>query len=193
MAPEPRRLHELPPIDPRTVALVRASVAQLPGELIALTEEFYRQLFTLAPHLRPMFPQDMSPQSEKLLSALLSTVQALDRPEQVEAALRRLGASHRRRHGVTNEMYPYVGHALVRSVSRLSGHMESSVGSAWIAVYEWMAAVMIAGAEEAASRAAPAPDQAPGGVPAEVTVARHADRSDAYPLRSARRVSSRPG
>src|SRR5690606_37350983 len=99
-----------------------------------------------------MFSPDMTDQNERLLSAILAAVQSLDQPEVVETHLRRWGAAHRRAHGVTDEMYVYVGHALVRALSSLFGYLETSVASAWISVYEWMAAVMIDGAEQAAQR-----------------------------------------
>lgn len=206
---EPRRLRDLTPIDATTVAVVRASCARLAENPVELTQEFYRQLFQMAPGVRSMFPEDMTPQSEKLLQALLGAVQALDHPEKVESALRRLGEGHRRRHGVTNEMYVYVGHSLVRAIGRLSGHMESSVGSAWIAVYEWMAAVMIDGAEAGAAAEHPrhaddlrtpqGPPSPPPGPPqpAEQPVDDYPDQDltairdplPAYPARSAIRVS----
>ena len=116
-----------------------------------LTREFYRQLFEMAPQTRAMFPEDMAEQNERLLNALLAGVRALDRPELVEAHLRRWGVVHRRMHGVTDEMYVYVGHSLIRAIHKLFGHLETSVASAWISVYEWMAAVMIDGAETAES------------------------------------------
>jgi hemoglobin-like flavoprotein len=149
MSVEPRRLRELPPFDPATVAIVRGSVTKLPPEPIELTREFYRQLFEIAPQARVLFAEDMTDQTERLLSAILAGVRAMDRPELVEDHLRRWGVVHRRMHGVTNDLYVYVGHALIRALHRIFGHLETSVSSAWIAVYEWMAAVMIDGADSA--------------------------------------------
>jgi hemoglobin-like flavoprotein len=156
---EPRRLHELRTeaitagretvFDPRTVQIVRDSCKRLPRDQVELTREFYRQLFEMAPSTRSMFAEDMTEQQDRLLSALLAAVRALDRPEVVEDHLRRWGVVHRRMHGVTDQLYVYVGHALVRSIHRIMGHLETSVASSWIAVYEWMAAVMIDGAESA--------------------------------------------
>jgi hemoglobin-like flavoprotein len=158
---EPRRLVELQQeaaragrgtvFDPTTVEIVRASCAKLPKDKVELTREFYRQLFEIAPHTRGMFALDMSEQNERLLSAILAGVRAMDRPELVESHLRRWGVVHRRMHGVTDEMYVYVGHSLIRAIHKLYGHLETSVASAWISVYEWMAAVMIDGAETADS------------------------------------------
>ncbi len=50
---EPRRLEELPPFDPRTIEVVRKSCAALPSDSVLLTEEFYKQLFDMAPQARP--------------------------------------------------------------------------------------------------------------------------------------------
>ena len=158
---EPRRLVELQQeaaragrttvFDPTTVEIVRSSCARLPKERVELTKEFYRQLFEIAPETRAMFPADMAQQNERLLSAILAGVRAMDRPELVETHLRRWGVVHRRMHGVTDEMYVYVGHSLIRALHKLFGHFETSIASAWISVYEWMAAVMIDGAETAES------------------------------------------
>ena len=156
---EPRRLQELRReaatagrdtiFEPATIAIVRDSCTRLPSDQVELTREFYRQLFEMAPGTRSMFQADMTAQQDRLLSALLAAVRALDRPEVVEDHLRRWGVVHRRMHGVTDEMYVYVGHALIRAIHKILGHLETSVASSWIGVYEWMAAVMIDGAETA--------------------------------------------
>jgi hemoglobin-like flavoprotein len=158
---EPRRLVELQQeaaragrataFDPTTVEIVRSSCARLPKDKVELTREFYRQLFEMAPDARALFPEDMTQQNERLLNAILAGVQAMDRPELVEGHLRRWGVVHRRVHGVTDDLYVYVGHSLIRAMHKLFGHLETSIASAWISVYEWMAAVMIDGAETAES------------------------------------------
>ncbi len=156
---EPRRLRELTNaaaaagrntvFDPVTVQIVRDSCSRLPTDKVELTREFYRQLFEMAPDTRSMFSRDMTDQHDRLLAALLAAVRALDRPEVVEDHLRRWGVVHRRMHRVSDELYVYVGHALVRALNKIQGPLETSVASGWIAVYEWMAAVMIDGAEKA--------------------------------------------
>jgi len=147
---EPRRLAELPPFAEETIEVVRRSCAGLPSDRVELTREFYRQLFEMAPHARALFPEDMNPQSERLLKAILVAVNHLDRPEMVEAQLRQWGAVHRGSYGITNDLYVYVAHALVRALRKLNGgYLETTVASCWMAVYEWMAAVMIDGADAA--------------------------------------------
>jgi hemoglobin-like flavoprotein len=129
--------------------IVRRSCLALPSDQVELAREFYRQLFEMAPHARDMFAPDMTEQNERLLSAILAAVRHLDRPELVEDHLRRWGVGHRRMHGVTDDLYPFVAHSLVRALRQIFGHLDTSVGSAWLAVYEWMAAVMIDGADSA--------------------------------------------
>lgn len=154
--PRPRPLAdlqgpELPPFTPDIVYWVKWSVTQLPPDNPKiLTDTFYRQLFEMAPpHVRGLFPVDMNPQKDRLFGALIATAKCLERPEQLEAALRRWGNTHRREHGITDEMYVYVGHALVRTLIELLGGVDSFVQSSWMAVYGWMAAVMIDGANAA--------------------------------------------
>lgn len=156
----PRSAIEVGRPDPTTIELVRRSCASVAEQPLILIEAFYRHLFALAPQVRPMFPADMTPQNEKLGSALLHVVGALDDPDWVERMLRGLGAAHHRRHGVLAEHYPYVGRALVRAVRDVSGEWSTATGSAWVQVYEWMAGQMIAGAENA-EHSAPAVGRAP--------------------------------
>jgi hemoglobin-like flavoprotein len=155
----PRRLRELPPLDPSTVQHIRESAKRLPENSIELAQVFYQHLFEMAPQVRGMFPRDMSAQEEKLLNAIVATVGALDDPVALEATLRRWGAAHRRAFGVTDAMYVYVGHALVRTVKILLSD-SSAVLSSWVAVYEWLAAVMIDGAEQGDRGPAPVVSQA---------------------------------
>jgi hemoglobin-like flavoprotein len=113
----------------------------------AIAEIFYEHLFELAPSVRSMFPADMSIQHERMSRTLIDAVRNADDPVKVERLLQRMGAAHARNHAVIAEHYPYVGRALVRAVRDLSPRWSASVGSAWVQVYEWMAAHMILGAD----------------------------------------------
>ncbi len=134
-----------PPAD--VMAVVQRSAAAIRDRPIMLAEAFYRHLFILAPGLREMFPADMSAQNEKLVGALLDSIQALVEPEgyaeRMERALYRLGVQHAHRHAVKPEHYPYVGHALVRAVREVADDTSASTSSAWISVYNWMTANML--------------------------------------------------
>jgi hemoglobin-like flavoprotein len=112
-----------------------------------LAESFYWHLFDMVPEVRAMFPADMSMQHERMSRTLVDAVRGADDPAAVERLLQRMGGAHARNHAVIPEHYPHVGRALVRAVRDLSPRWSPVVASAWVQVYEWMAAHMILGAE----------------------------------------------
>lgn len=120
----------------------------------ALAESFYAHLFDMVPEVRGMFPADMSMQHERMSRTLVDAVRGADDPAAVERLLQRMGGAHARNHAVIPEHYPHVGRALVRAVRDLSPRWSPVVASAWVQVYEWMAAHMILGAENSAAHTA---------------------------------------
>jgi hemoglobin-like flavoprotein len=133
---------------------------------VRLAEAFYEHLFDIAPQLRAMFPDDLTAQMQRMSDTLLGAIARLETFDtaQLEAALRRLGADHRTRHGVEAEQYRYVGHALTRAVRDLAGlGYSGALSSSWIAVYQYLAGHMTAGARDAESVALPRPRQSRDG------------------------------
>jgi hemoglobin-like flavoprotein len=150
-APRPPQLVGRP--DPTTASLVQTSCELVSDRPVVLAERFYAHLFAMAPDVRAMFPPDMTLQTEKLCAALLDAVRSLDNPEAMETQLSQLGAAHRSMYGVTADHYVYVGHALVRAVRDVSGHIwTTQLSSAWILVYEWIAAHMTANTHDSTTR-----------------------------------------
>ncbi|NMI02067.1 globin domain-containing protein [Pseudonocardia acidicola] len=138
------------------IATVRASCLAVAHRPVRLAEAFYAHLFEMAPQLRAMFPPDLTGQMQKMSDTLLGAIAQLDTADttELEAALRQLGADHRTRFRVESEHYKYIGHALTRAVRDVSGQGYSgSLSSAWIAVYQWVATHMTAGAQAAESEA----------------------------------------
>lgn len=129
---------------------VQASCLAVTARPVRLAEGFYEHLFEMAPQLRGMFPEDMSVQMQKMTDALLGAIAQIATTDTVELEimLRRLGATHRIRYGVESEHYLYIGHALTRAVREVAGPAYSgSLSSSWIALYQWIAAHMVAGAD----------------------------------------------
>ncbi|NKY99030.1 globin domain-containing protein [Nocardiopsis alborubida] len=145
----PRSIEEVPLPAPAVIDAVRQSCSALPPGSTRLADRFYQNLFEMAPAIRDMFPANMQTQKERMAFALLEVVRYLDEPEEVAGYLRRLGAQHKRDMDIKPEHYPFVGRALVRAVSEVSPTWSSSMSSAWIVVYEWITANMLAGAREA--------------------------------------------
>lgn len=132
------------------IGAVRASCRAVAHRPVALAEAFYGHLFEMAPQLRAMFAPDLTGQMQRMSDTLLGAVAQLEAADTVEleAALRRLGAVHGAQYGVDPEHYRYVGHALTRAVRDVSGPSYSGyLSSSWIAVTQWVAAHMVAGAE----------------------------------------------
>jgi hemoglobin-like flavoprotein len=149
--------------DAETIRIARESCAAVADRPAAIAETFYVHLFELAPAVRDMFPADMSIQNERMSRTLLDAVRNADDPEKVERLLQRMGAAHARNHAVIAEHYPYVGRALVRAVRELSPRWSAVVGSAWVQVYEWMAAHMVLGADVEAAQGPDRPQQSTAG------------------------------
>jgi hemoglobin-like flavoprotein len=131
--------------------MVRQSCVGVADQPVLLAESFYRHLFELAPAVRGMFPADMSVQNGRMSQALLAVVRGADDPARMEAFMQQMGARHAHYYGAAAEHYPYVGRALVRAVRELSPRWSTAVGSAWVQVYEWMAAHMLLGAAHGGS------------------------------------------
>lgn len=137
---------------PAVIEQVQASCAAVSDRPVRLAEVFYEQLFEMAPAARGMFPPDMSGQMQKMTDALLAAIAGLGRPDttELELMLRRLGAAHCLRYGVHADHYLYIGHALTRAVREVAGaDWSGSLSSSWIAVYQWVAGQMLAGAADA--------------------------------------------
>lgn len=133
-----------------TIEAVQASCAAVAARPVRLAEVFYANLFEMAPQLRGMFAADMTDQMQKMTDVLLGAIAQIATQDTVEleAVLRRLGADHRTRYGVQAQHYLVIGHALTRAVREVAGPAYSgALSSCWIALVQWVAAHMVAGAE----------------------------------------------
>jgi hemoglobin-like flavoprotein len=153
---------------PDVIAAVRRSCAAVADRPVRLAEAFYAHLFEMAPHLRGMFPQDLTRQMQAMTDVLLRSIDRLGSADttELETMLRRLGADHHLRYGVEPEHYLYIGHALTRAVRDVAGGgYTGSLSSSWIAVYQFVATHMTQGAELADAAGSVAPAGPPAAVP----------------------------
>ena len=119
-----------------------------------LANHFYAKLFLTDPSLRDMFPVQMAVQRSRLLGALVEAVQTVDDPSQFDSYLRSLGSDHRKFH-VSPEHYGTVGGALIDALRTYAGDRWTvEYEQAWRDGYDAIAARMLTGAAEAASRPA---------------------------------------
>ena len=131
----------------RDVLAIKASLAAVRREPVALAESFYAHLFEMAPAARAMFASDMTAQMQRMTDVLLTTIGALENEAPaLEHQLRELGALHRDRWNVQPQHYLYIAHALTRAVRDVAGPAWSgSLSSSWIGLTQWITGHMLVG------------------------------------------------
>jgi len=144
----PQRPAVRPPPPPLNPLAVRQSLEGMTAGPKECAGDFYGYLFTACPHLRDMFPPQMTVQNERLFAALMKMVELLDRPDALARYLTRLGADHRK-YGVAAEHYALVGDALLRTLRRHCPHWGEAAEEAWASAYAAASDMMISGAETA--------------------------------------------
>lgn len=132
-------------------SLLRQSFNAVLADPQGFSRRFYTRLFELAPAARALFPTELGPQQQKLVQAVVVLIRGLDDPSALAPMLRQLGARHCG-YGVAATHYVWVGEALVDTLDSLSPQgLAGAERSAWMQLYGWIAASMLAGAAAAAS------------------------------------------
>ncbi len=110
------------------------------------TAYFYAVLFVENPELRQMFPLAMDTQRDRLVHALLTVTQHIDRPEVLVPYIEQLAVDHRK-FEVRPEHYDAVGRALIAALRRFAGSLWSpQAENAWMQAYGFMARTKISAA-----------------------------------------------
>jgi NAD(P)H-flavin reductase/hemoglobin-like flavoprotein len=113
---------------------------------------FYASLFLENPELRGLFGAAMDTQRDRLFRALTESVRNMSDPERFQTFLHQLGRDHRK-YGVRAEHYAQVGRALIAALRKYCEDVwVPELEGAWWRAYNYMAATMIEGAHEAATR-----------------------------------------
>ncbi|WJV47575.1 globin domain-containing protein [Streptomyces flavofungini] len=134
-------------------ALVQRTMAEIAPVSDKVTSYFYALLFTRHPDLRGLFPAAMDTQRDRLLKALLTAAENIDRTDVLVSYLRNLGRGHRK-YGTQPEHYPAVGECLLGALSRYaSTSWDEETEAAWIRAYTRISQVMIDAAAEDELRA----------------------------------------
>ena len=104
---------------------------------------FYRRLFEIAPAVRPLFSDDMSEQSAKLMQTLNWIVDHLEETDTLVPAAQSLAQRHLR-YGVEAEHYGAVGEALIDTLrSGLGTDFGEEDAAAWGRTYGLLSGIMI--------------------------------------------------
>lgn len=118
-----------------TISRVQASWSRVEPISSTAGDLFYDKLFELDPELRNLFKGDMADQKAKLMQMIGTAVKMLDRLDELDPVLVRLGGRHVD-YGVRPEHYATVGAALLDTLSKgLGDDFTPDVEAAWTEVY----------------------------------------------------------
>ena len=138
------------------VELLRSSFELVVERAPNLTHRFYEILFERHPEARMMFPPSRLAQQESMLTqALAAVMDHLEDAPWLVSTLHGLGARHVN-YGVTDEMYAWVGGALLTALGEVAGaDWTPDLENAWSDAYWTIADLMREGDELAAEVNAP--------------------------------------
>ena len=132
---------------PDDVVLVERDASLLADVADRFTREFYATLFELEPAVRPLFPDDLAAQREKLLAELgvlvdRATAVASGAPvADLVGRARDLGERHEL-YGVTAPMYRLVELALLAALRHVVDDFDDAHERAWTRLHRLVASAM---------------------------------------------------
>jgi hemoglobin-like flavoprotein len=134
------------------VKLLRESFDLVVEKSPQLTHRFYEILFERYPETRNMFPASRRSRQEGMLTeALVAVMDHLEDAPWLTSTLHGLGAKHVD-YGVTDEMYGWVGDALLRTLAEAAGDAWSpELEKAWADAFGAIAGLMQEGARLSAA------------------------------------------
>lgn len=133
------------------VLLIRESAQRLADANVAATNAFYASLFKVAPQVRPLFPEEMFDQSEKLWNSIVMVVEGADDLGSIVNALKDLGARHVA-YGAEPAHYAVVSDVLIQTIALLmQDEWSQEHAQAWQAALDAVCATMLEGAVQGAA------------------------------------------
>lgn len=140
-------------VTPAQAAIVQETFRSIAPQADLAAKKFYNRLFDLDESLRPLFPDDLTPQRAKLTNTLAAAIDRLDRIDLLAPELEALGRRHAS-YKVKPEHYDTVGDALLWTLERgLGPQWTPDAAAAWTAVYTALATTMIAATADDAAAA----------------------------------------
>ena len=135
---------------PEQIKLVQSSFQKVVPIKEAAGKLFYARLFELDPGLRPLFPESLEEQIQKLMSTIAVAVGSLHKLGEIVPVVEALGQRHAG-YGVVDSHYDTVGAALLWTLEQgLGKEFTPEVKAAWAETYGILAATM----KEAAAKVA---------------------------------------
>jgi hemoglobin-like flavoprotein len=130
---------------PEAIQQIRASYAEVAARPRQFASRFYEELFTAAPHLRQLFPSDLTSLQGHFEAALALVIRNLDEMRALRESLRELGAQHVH-WGARPEDYVAAREAIVAAVRALSPAWSDTIEQHWRAAVTAIIVPMLEGA-----------------------------------------------
>jgi len=141
-------------LTPDDIEKVQSSFNELKPILRSMGGLFYANLFTIAPHVRPLFKANVDEQGRKLMETLGTVVSLLRHPEKMGPAIISLGERHAT-YTVREEYFEPVGQALIATLRQtLDEKFTPEVELAWVNVYTAASQLMQLGLSQGRQRLA---------------------------------------
>jgi len=129
--------------------LVRDSFESVQAYGTSVVVLFYGRLFEVAPETRALFKIDIREQSRKLVDTLGTTIEALDRFEELLPALAELGRKHAG-YGVQTYQYEKLRTSLLWAFGQALGlQFDRETRAAWDQLLSMISTIMLEGAAQA--------------------------------------------
>jgi nitric oxide dioxygenase len=139
-------------VNPAAIRRIQASRDTLLAGVEPLSEAFYELLFATYPHMRSIFPADMTRQRQHLASAITLVARNVERLDMLSEPLRGLGARHIA-YGASNDMYPAVRDTLLEAMAKVAGDAWSEQAHRdWHEALDEVITLMLDGARAAHAR-----------------------------------------
>jgi hemoglobin-like flavoprotein len=130
---------------PERIERLRTNFTEISKEPRALAARFYSELFSAAPELRRLFPEDLTNLQGHFEAALALVIRNLEDVSALQQPLRDLGAQHVH-WGARPEDYLVVRDALVRAVKASSAVWTGELEADWRRAITSIAVPMLQGA-----------------------------------------------
>lgn len=133
------------------IDLIRETAEKVADLNVTATNMFYANLFDDTPEVRPLFPDDMFEQSEKLWASIVMVVESIEDLGEIVPALQALGKRHVA-YGAQPEHYEAVCRVLVGTLGQvMAGSWSPEHQAVWEKALDIVSNVMQQGAAERAA------------------------------------------
>jgi nitric oxide dioxygenase len=127
---------------PKQVACVRQSYTTVSKRANEACTIFYNELFSIAPDLKALFPDDLTQQRHKFMQMVSAIVFGLDNIAGISNYVSDLGRRHMV-YDIEDEHYTYLGEAFIAMLSKvLENEFTLEVRESWEAAYDMLARLM---------------------------------------------------